>query len=57
MDATVARKDEFSVEHFGRLYGVEFGPDPAVFDLVLARPSFQSRGGSPIGHFRPHRPR
>jgi|SRR3954464_9881359 cytidylate kinase len=35
MEATIARKDEFSVEHFGRLYGVEFGPDPAVFDLVL----------------------
>lgn len=35
MGATVARKDEFSIEHFRSLYGVEFGPDPAVFDLTL----------------------
>jgi cytidylate kinase len=32
---TVAAKDEFSVTHFRRLYGVDFGPDPEVFDLLL----------------------
>ncbi|MFB9834534.1 cytidylate kinase family protein [Actinoallomurus acaciae] len=32
---TIADKDAFSVEHFRRLYGIEFGPDPDIFDLRL----------------------
>jgi cytidylate kinase len=32
---TVAKKDEFSIAQFRRLYGIEFGPDPDIFDLFL----------------------
>jgi cytidylate kinase len=35
MTETVAEKDKFSIEHFRRLYGIEFGPDPGIFDLFL----------------------
>lgn len=55
---TVARKDEFSVEHFRRLYGVDFGPDPAVFDLVLDNSGYISAASirasdDGIGRFAP----
>jgi cytidylate kinase len=33
--ATIAEKDKFSIEQFRRLYGIDFGPDPGVFDLLL----------------------
>jgi cytidylate kinase len=42
ISATIARKDEFSVEHFRRLYGVDFGPDPTVFDLSLDNSAYIS---------------
>jgi cytidylate kinase len=32
---TIADKDAFSVDHFRRLYGIDFGPDPDIFDLQL----------------------
>ncbi|MCO6003392.1 hypothetical protein NE236_00170 [Actinoallomurus purpureus] len=35
LEATIAEKDRFSVDHFRRLYGIEFGADPDVFDLRL----------------------
>ena len=35
IDATIAQKDDFSIAHFRRVYGVDFGPDPTVFDLLL----------------------
>lgn len=36
----IAEKDAFSVRHFRKVHGVRFGPDPAVFDLILDNSSF-----------------
>ena len=33
--AQVKRKDEFSVDLFRSLYGIEFGPEAGLFDVVL----------------------
>jgi cytidylate kinase len=31
----VKQKDEFSIEFFRMLYGIEFGPEPGLFDIVI----------------------
>lgn len=35
IDTQIAQKDEFSRWMFSRLYGIEFQPDPDVFDVIL----------------------
>jgi cytidylate kinase len=40
MSMTIAKKDAFSVEHFRRIYDIDFGPDPGVFDLSLDNSSY-----------------
>lgn len=35
IETQIAQKDEFSRWMFSKLYGIEFGPDPDVFDVML----------------------
>lgn len=40
IEAEIVEKDRFSVEVFHRIYGIDFGPDPEVFDLFLDNSTF-----------------
>ena len=35
IDRQVGRKDRFSRRIFGELYGIDFAPDPSVFDVIV----------------------
>jgi len=35
VESQIAAKDDFSHSMFARLYGIDFGPDPEIFDLIV----------------------
>ena len=39
----IADKDEFSCRMFSKLYGIEFGPNPRVFDLIIDNSGYMDR--------------
>jgi cytidylate kinase len=41
--AQVKQKDKFSIEFFRALYGIDFGPEPGLFDIVLDNSKYISR--------------
>jgi cytidylate kinase len=40
VDAQIHEKDTFSILTFKRLYNVDFGPDPDVFDVIIDNSAF-----------------
>ncbi len=54
----VRQKDRFSVEQFRSLYGIRFGPDADLFDLLIDHPGYTRAATTPasdegIPAFRP----
>lgn len=48
VESQIVAKDDFSHSMFARLYGIDFGPDPEIFDLIvdnsthIARPTIEA---------------
>lgn len=40
LESQIAAKDDFSHSMFTRLYGIDFGPDPEIFDLIVDNSQF-----------------